>query len=134
VSSSSPWLEPAEPDAPTPLVEAGLLRRSGAGGAAQPEAATQPERRSDVGTIEVIVRLVDGDRLLVGRFSDADEAKQCAEALVQSLGGRNGSWPFVGGRFLRPDAIVSVDVAESGPKWTGSADRAATWAARQHAQ
>jgi hypothetical protein len=132
VSSSSPWLEPAEPDGPRPLAEAGLLRRSGAGGGPEPD--IHAERRSEIGTIEVVVRLVDGDRALVGRFYEPDEAKQCAEGLVQSLGGRNGSWPFVGGRFLRPEAIVSIDVVESGPKWTGSAERAASWTARQHTQ
>jgi hypothetical protein len=136
VSSSRPWIDPTashggEAEPPFPL-----LRRAGApAGAenAQHDSAEDEEqsRRPEVGTIEVLVRLTDGDVVLVGRFADVEEAKECAEGLVESLGDGERRWPFVSGRFLRPGAIVSVDINENGPKWTGSAGRAASWGAAQ---
>ena len=133
MSSSNPWADlPQDGDAPEPAYP--LLRRASD---QQPDpAASDPtgedsSGRPEVGTIEVIVRLTDGDAVLVGRFGDFEDAKECAEGLVQSLSGNENQWPFVGGRFLRPAAIVSIDVNESGPKWAGSPDRAASWAKAQ---
>jgi hypothetical protein len=133
VSSSNPWSDlPEENETPEPAYP--LLRRASD---QQPQTAApgQPGEdvsgRAEVGTIEVIVRLIDGDAVLVGRFGDVEDAKECAEGLVESLGGDERQWPFVGGRFLRPAAIVSIDVNESGPKWAGSPDRAASWTRAQ---
>jgi hypothetical protein len=136
VSSSSPWIEPTESDTAEAQPAFPLLRSPGA----QPDAESAPNesaedeeqsRRLEVGTIEVLVRLTDGDVVLVGRFAEVDEAKECAEGLVESLGDGERRWPFVSGRFLRPGAIVSIDINENGPKWTGSAGRAASWGAAQ---
>ena len=134
MSSSSPWIEPTQPgdrahDAP----EFPLLRRAGDEAAVadlRQESDHENDghsRRPELGTVEVLVRLTDGDVVLAGRFGDVEEAKECAEALVESLNDGAQRWPFVSGRFLRPGAIVSIDVNDNGPKWTGSADRAATW-------
>ena len=126
MSSSNPWSDEApEERAVEPLYP---LRRVGdagdQGAAGQDEEQDQAAR--DVGTIEVLVRLTNGDTVLVGRFGDFEDAKVCAEALVQSVGQSEQQWPFVAGRFLRPGAIVSIDVSTHGPMWTGSADRAAS--------
>jgi hypothetical protein len=40
----------------------------------------------------------------------AEEAKSAAQALVAQLSSERAEWPFVGGRFVRPDAVLSVDV------------------------
>ena len=135
MSSSKPWIDASAdgesgPEPPYPL----LRRASGS----QPESPT-PEvgseedagARPDVGTIEVIVRLTGGDAVLVGRFGDFEDAKDCARGLVESLREDEKEWPVVNGRFLRPAAIVSIDINEHGPKWTGSSDRASSWAARE---
>ena len=132
MSSSNPWSDlPQDGDAPEPAYP--LLRRASdqQGETAPSDHAAEEAGRADVGTIEVIVRLTDGDSVLVGRFGEFEDAKECAEGLVQSLTGNDRQWPFVGGRFLRPEAIVSIDVNESGPKWAGSPDRAASWAKAQ---
>jgi hypothetical protein len=136
VSSSSPWIEPTGPDGGEADPPFPLLRRAGDTADAensQQEPADDDEgsRRLEVGTIEVLVRLTDGDVVLVGRFADVEEAKECAEGLVESLGDGERRWPFVSGRFLRPGAIVSIDINENGPKWTGSAGRAASWGTAQ---
>ena len=127
MSSSNPWSDEARDErAVEPLYP---LRRVGDGGdhGAADHDEEQDQAAHDVGTIEVLVRLTTGDTVLVGRFGDFEDAKVCAEALVQSLGQGEQQWPFVAGRFLRPGAIVSIDVSTHGPKWTGSADRAASW-------
>lgn len=137
MSSSSPWIEPTGPEGGEAEPPFPLLRRAGDKAdaeAEQHESADNDDesaRRLEVGTIEVLVRLTDGDVVLVGRFADVDEAKECAEGLVESLGDGERRWPFVSGRFLRPGAIVSIDINENGPKWTGSAGRAASWSSAQ---
>ena len=96
---------------------------------------TTPGRRQEH-VIDVVVRLNGGDTAQAGRFTDFDEAKSCAASLVKALStGDASEWPLVGGRFLRPGAVLSVDLVENeGPKWAGSTDRASTWTGRQGGQ
>jgi hypothetical protein len=83
-----------------------------------------------LGSIEVAVRLSNGERVLVDRFAELDDARARAEELVRELA-RDADWPFVAGRYLRPGAVISVDVVETeGPKWSGSSGRAASWRGR----
>jgi hypothetical protein len=86
--------------------------------------------------VDVVVRLHGGDTAEAGRFADYDEAKRCAASLVKALStGVESEWPLVGGRFLRPGAVLSVDLVENeGPRWAGSNDRASTWTGRQGGQ
>jgi hypothetical protein len=59
----------------------------------------------------VSVRLTSGERLTVAECGDVGEAKGYAKALTKQLGTTEpDDWPFVNGRFLKPDTIVSVDV------------------------
>ena len=49
--------------------------------------------------------------MTVAECGDLGEAKGYAKALTKQLGAAdNDDWPFVNGRFLKPDTIVSVDV------------------------
>jgi hypothetical protein len=85
----------AEPD-PTPPV------------AAAPEPVLAPARR-----FNVAIRLVDGEFVEVTTADGEDAAHSRALEVVADLSRpREGDWPFYGGRFLKPDAIVSVDVVE----------------------
>ena len=78
----------------------------------------------------IVVRLVDGERVDAGVFADEREASRAAEQLIAALVD-GPSWPLVGGRYLRPEAVVSVDlVHEAQPRWTGSTGRAAPWTSR----
>jgi hypothetical protein len=62
----------------------------------------------------VFVRLTSGERLTVSDCADIGEAKGYAKALTKQLGTTEpDDWPFVNGRFLKPDTIVSVDIEPS---------------------
>ena len=59
------------------------------------------------------IRLTNGERVEAGDFADQESAKQEAKAVMaQVADADSGEWPFVSGRFLKPDTIVSVDIAE----------------------
>ena len=61
----------------------------------------------------VLIRLTNGERVDAGDFSDPEGAKQHAKSLMSQVAdAEQGDWPFVSGRFLKPDTIVSVDIAE----------------------
>jgi hypothetical protein len=95
----------AEPPAPAaePPAEAAPV-------AASPEV---PASTDGVG-FTVSVRLTSGERLTVAECGDIGEAKGYAKALTKQLGTADpDDWPFVNGRFLKPDTILSVDVEQS---------------------
>ena len=106
-----PAVEPVAP-APAPVV-------------AQPVS----EDADDVVTWTVVLRLLDGDRYVIGAYHSNGEAKDFARNLAQQLASDEG-WPFFEGRFIRPDAIVSIDLVEPEGRWLGSAARRA-WSAGQ---
>jgi hypothetical protein len=61
----------------------------------------------------VSIRLTSGERMTVAECDELGEAKGYAKALTKQLGSTDSEdWPFVNGRFLKPDTIVSVDVEE----------------------
>ena len=61
----------------------------------------------------VVVRLSNDEVVDVDTFDGVPEAKTRALELVEQLGHGDDRWPFVHGRFLRPDAVVSVDIVEA---------------------
>jgi hypothetical protein len=62
----------------------------------------------------VSVRLTSGERLRVSDCADIGEAKGYAKALTKQLGTTDpDDWPFVNGRFLKPDTIISIDIEPS---------------------
>jgi hypothetical protein len=76
----------------------------------------------------VEVRLSNGEHIEVGLFGSHDEAVEGARDIVAQASSGNATWPFLDGRFLRPDAIVSVDlVRQDAERWLGSSARAAAW-------
>ena len=59
----------------------------------------------------VVVRLKEGDGVVVGSFRDFGTAMEGAQEVIEQFSTANDSqWPFYAGRFIRPDLIVSVDV------------------------
>jgi hypothetical protein len=58
----------------------------------------------------VFVRLSNGERVEAGSFDDVSAAKARAEEVVREVANGGESWPFFGGRYIRPDVVVSVDV------------------------
>ena len=95
-------------------------------------AAQAPVQDEPVSTSAVLLRLRDGETLEVGTFQSAAEAAARAQEVVTQITAAesNGTWPFFGQRYLRPDSILSVDLfEESDEKWLGSAVRRG-WAAQ----
>ena len=59
----------------------------------------------------VVVRLRDGETILVGGSPSYEDALVLAQKTILKLADvREGDWPMLGDRFINPDAIVSVDV------------------------
>lgn len=58
----------------------------------------------------VFVRLSNGERVEAGSFDDVGAAKGRAEEVMNEVSAGERGWPFFGGRYIRPDAIVSVDI------------------------
>ena len=71
-----------------------------------PPAAAQPTGQR----VKVFVRLANGERVDAGSFGSLDQAKERGAEIARTLAGESPEWPFVAGRFLRPDTIVSLDV------------------------
>ena len=94
---------------------------------APPLQAPAPNPDEDaVMTWSVVLRLVDGDRAEIGAFHSAAEAKEHAQYVVRQISTEHG-WPFFDGRYIRPEAIISVDLAEPEGRWLGSAARRQAW-------
>jgi hypothetical protein len=99
-----PTEAPAPPaEAPAPAAEAP---------APEPEPASEPTKTEPA--LETVARvyagLTNGDRVEVESFVDLAEARRRAEDVVAALKADRPEWPCFSGRFLRPEAIVSVDV------------------------
>jgi hypothetical protein len=79
-----------------------------------------------VGSVfHVILRLVDGERVLAGTYPDADQAHCAAKELLDQFAQADAAWPHFDSRYVRPGAVVSIDlVEEEHRRWGGSPDRA----------
>jgi hypothetical protein len=76
-----------------------------------PVPAAPPAAPTAGAAFRVSIRLTSGERMTVAECADVAEAKGYAKALTKQLGSTDSDdWPFVNGRFLKPDTIVSVDV------------------------
>jgi hypothetical protein len=83
------------------------------------------EQGTSGNVVHVVVRLMDGDRVLAGRAVDSDEAHRIAEELLGKFAQADTAWPLLEGRYVRPEAVVSIDVVEEEHRrWGGSAERA----------
>ena len=91
----APELEPAAEATPEPTPE---------------PAPAQPEQPALQTVARVYARLTTGERIQVASFPELAEARQRAEAIVRDLSAERPEWPCFAGRFVRPEAIVSVDV------------------------
>jgi len=64
-------------------------------------------------SVEVMLRLTNGERIPMASFEDKDAAKLFALELSRQLA-TTADWPFHGGRFIRPEAVVSIDLDVTG--------------------
>jgi hypothetical protein len=83
--------------------------------APEPVAAPEPDAADAPAAPpwRLTIRLTNGERVEAGDYADQESAKEEAKAVMaQVADADSGGWPFVNGRFLKPDTIVSVDIAE----------------------
>lgn len=60
--------------------------------------------------VRVFVRLSGGERVEVAAHEDELGARREATALMRYLRDGRGDWPYIAGRFIRPESILSIDV------------------------
>lgn len=58
----------------------------------------------------VYARLSTGERIEIASFPELRQARDRAADVVRDLSATQPEWPFIAGRFVRPEAVVSVDV------------------------
>jgi outer membrane biosynthesis protein TonB len=96
--AAAPAPDPTPAAAPTPAIAP----------APTPE-PVQPEPELPM-VARVWARLSTGERVEVASFADLREARARAQGLVRELSAERPEWPCFSGRFVRPEAIVSLDV------------------------
>ena len=82
-------------------------------GAGTPAIPTRPFGAPD--TRRVILRVHGDESIVVGSAEGRENAVRLAREMVQHIeqAATNGEWPQIDERFIRPGAIVSVDVQRS---------------------
>ena len=93
----------------TPSPEEPALRL--AADVAEPAVAEAPTPSEDeqLEQFLVLVRLEGGERVLAGAATGFEAAAASARTLA-GLFAEGGDWPLVGGRYVRPQGVVSVDI------------------------
>jgi hypothetical protein len=77
--------------------------------AAPEQVETEQPVASPALQVHVMLRLTNGERIQMESFEDKDAARQFALELSRELA-LSADWPFIGGRFVRPEAVVSIDI------------------------
>lgn len=64
-------------------------------------------------TVAVFLHLSSGERIWAGRYSSAEHADQRAAEIVRALNRPEpGVWAKYGNRLIRPEAVVSIELAK----------------------
>jgi hypothetical protein len=104
-----------EPVQPEPVEEPAAVQPVPAPAPVEPVASTPEPVESEEPVaspafqVHVMLRLTNGERVEMASFEDKDAAKQFALELSRELA-LSADWPFIGGRFIRPEAVVSIDI------------------------
>jgi len=112
-----PFPEPAAPPAPLPYPPAASQQEPDPEPAPAVDIPTSPtpdeHGGETAGVWRMTIKLTNGERVEAGDFPDLGAAKQQAKAIMTQIAdAAQDEWPFVNGRFVKPDTIVSVDIAE----------------------
>ena len=106
-------MQPAEP-APQPVAQYAAPAPApvaAPGAAVVPTPGDQPVEGEK--TVGVFLNLTDGQRVWVGRFANEANAERRAQEVIQAfVRPEPGVWPRFGGRFVRPEAVVSVELSK----------------------
>jgi hypothetical protein len=108
-----PEPEPVAPPVATEPVAPQTLQQSNGDVHKDFEDDSPPPAAASGAAFRVSIRLTSGERITVAECEEIGDAKGYAKALTKQLGTTDSEdWPFVNGRFLKPDTIISVDVEE----------------------
>jgi outer membrane biosynthesis protein TonB len=112
VASYGPAFEPEPPAEPAPAPEPVPVAVAEPEVEPTPSPAPPPPAPAAASgqRVKVFVRLTSGERVDAGTFDGLEGAKARGAEIARTLAGEAPEWPFVAGRFLRPDTIVSLDV------------------------
>src|SRR2546421_9408855 len=117
LAPAAPTPEPVEPTpaaavlplpepTPEPLVDPAAEPEPVVRITLEPPASSAPATRTKA---NVFVRLTSGERISAGAFESQEAAERRARELMIAVDA-HGDWPCVDGRFIKPDAVVSIDV------------------------
>jgi hypothetical protein len=73
----------------------------------------------------VVLNMDGGDWVEIDSFHSETEAEACAKEMADRLA-ETTEWPRIRGRWLRPDTITSIEIAER-RRYGGSSARAAAF-------
>lgn len=81
-------------------------------GAALPPMASVTALPFTLDTRRIVVRVTSGEEIEIGRTEGREPAVRLARETIRVIedATREDTWPELGDRFLRPGAIVSIDV------------------------
>ncbi len=106
---------PPPPPAPEPVAEVVPVAPEPIPVAPEPVVEPEPAAIAPVATpsplaFHMYIRLSTGERIDANTFTDLNDAREHAEDLVKKLSSNSHVWPSFGGRYIRPEAIISIDV------------------------
>jgi Type II secretion system (T2SS), protein E, N-terminal domain len=102
---------PAAPDAAAPAVPDATVPAAAEAAAPAPAAPRPPVPQPTPAAFRLVLRLLNGELLELGSFDDRGSADESASHVVQQLiAGEAAGWLAFDGRYVRPGAIVSLDV------------------------
>ena len=109
----TPTPEPAASNAPEPVATAPVAEPVATPAVAPPlptrEQAAPPSEPAAGVHVELHVRLTNGERIRIDSFPNQEAAKTRARQMCREFE-ESRVWPLLGGRFVRPDAVVSIDL------------------------
>jgi hypothetical protein len=102
---------PPPPPAPEAVAEVVPVAAEPVPAAPEPEPAPAPQVATPSSlAFHLYIRLSTGERIDANTFTDVNDAREHAEDLVKRLTSNSHVWPHFGGRYIRPEAIISIDV------------------------
>lgn len=115
----APPVAPVPPVAPEPPLAPAAVAAVVPAPEPEPEQAPQPVEPTPLHAVipvdeqaaayEILVRLTTGDTVRVGDAPSRADAEDVARSTARRFA-EAAEWPLVGGRCLRPDLVVSVDL------------------------
>ena len=102
---------PAAPEATVPAVPEAAEPVATEAIAPAPAAPRPPVAQPTPAAFRLVLRLLNGELLELGSFDDRGSADESASHVVQQLiAGEAAGWLAFDGRYVRPGAIVSLDI------------------------